>query len=86
MEEFIPTTFRMDVREEREAFFAQQDGKKSKRLTYIHLTTQHWFNWICVCSEGSGVKMRSIKPDLSSNNEKKQNSLCSAALRQLLPW
>lgn len=27
MEEFIPTTFRMDVREEREAFFAQQEGK-----------------------------------------------------------
>lgn len=26
MEEFIPTTFRMDVREEREAFFAQQEG------------------------------------------------------------
>lgn len=28
MEEFIPTTFRMDVKEEREAFFAQQEGKK----------------------------------------------------------
>lgn len=27
MEEFIPATFRMDVREERETFFAQQEGK-----------------------------------------------------------
>lgn len=27
MEDFIPTTFRMDVRAEKEAFFAQQEGK-----------------------------------------------------------
>lgn len=27
MEEFIPTTFRMDVKGEREAFFALQEGK-----------------------------------------------------------
>lgn len=27
MEEFIPTTYRMDVRAEREAFFAHQEGK-----------------------------------------------------------
>lgn len=26
MEEFIPTTFRMDVRAEKEAFFTQQEG------------------------------------------------------------
>lgn len=37
MEEFIPTTFRMDVREEREAFFAQQEGKMPKHLIYINL-------------------------------------------------
>lgn len=30
MEEFIPTTFRMDVKEEREVFFAQQEGKMPK--------------------------------------------------------
>lgn len=30
MEEFIPTTFRMDVRDERDAFFAQQEGKIPK--------------------------------------------------------
>lgn len=33
MEEFIPTTFRMDVMEEREAFFAQQEGKKPKHIS-----------------------------------------------------
>lgn len=32
MEEFIPTTFRMDVREEREAFFGQQEGKMPKHM------------------------------------------------------
>lgn len=31
MEEFIPTTFRMDVKEEKEAFFAQQEGKTTHR-------------------------------------------------------
>lgn len=34
MEEFIPTTFRMDVREEREAFFAQQEGKMLKHIPH----------------------------------------------------
>lgn len=33
MEEFIPTTFHMDVKEEREAFFAQQEGKKHKHIS-----------------------------------------------------
>lgn len=30
MEEFIPTTFRMDVRAERDAFFVQQEGNLPK--------------------------------------------------------
>ncbi|KAF7655265.1 hypothetical protein LDENG_00058110 [Lucifuga dentata] len=36
MEEFIPATFRMDVREEREAFFTQRNGKRrSERRMWI---------------------------------------------------
>ncbi|XP_071331452.1 protein polyglycylase TTLL10 isoform X2 [Trachinotus anak] len=36
LEEFIPTTFRMDVREERDTFFAQQEGvRNSERCMWI---------------------------------------------------
>lgn len=42
MEEFIPTTFRMDVMEEIEDFFAQQEGKKPKHIsTTFTLMQQH---------------------------------------------
>lgn len=40
MEEFIPTTFRMDVREEREAFFAQQEGKIHLHSPLVQLYTR----------------------------------------------
>lgn len=59
MEEFIPTTYRMDVRAEREAFFAHQEGKIHISFTLTHpdaTMTQHWFNWICVWLVGSSLK------------------------------
>lgn len=34
MDEFLPATFRMDVKAEREAFFAQQEGE---RHTFAHI-------------------------------------------------
>lgn len=40
MEEFFPATFRMDVREEREAFFIQQKGKKGHTFSIMPLVTQ----------------------------------------------
>ena len=39
MEEFFPATFRMDVRDEREAFFSQQEGKTQRstlQLLWYH--------------------------------------------------
>lgn len=34
MDEFLPATFRMDVKAEREAFFARQEGE---RHTFAHI-------------------------------------------------
>ena len=31
MEQFFPDTFRLDLSEEREAFFAQQNGKENRK-------------------------------------------------------
>lgn len=45
MVEFIPTTFRMDIRTEREAFFSSHEGKTRSvtciNLQHILLQQQH---------------------------------------------
>lgn len=60
MEEFIPTTFRMDARMEREAFFANHESKTGHphepAAHPVATTTQHWFDWICGWSTSSNLK------------------------------
>lgn len=65
MEEFIPTTFRMDVKEEREDFFshfAQQEGKTGKDILStsawlpVSTATLHRLNWICTIFSGFILK------------------------------
>ncbi|KAI3357133.1 hypothetical protein L3Q82_015596 [Scortum barcoo] len=74
MEEFIPTTFRMDVREEREAFFAQQEGKGPEHLTYINLKRISVSNneshmWICKptgLNQGRGIFLLKSQEDVAA--------------------
>ncbi|XP_061592641.1 protein polyglycylase TTLL10 isoform X2 [Cololabis saira] len=59
METFIPTTFRMDVREEREAFFSQQDG----------LTVNEGCIWICKptgLNQGRGIFLLRSQEDAAA--------------------
>ncbi|KAM6981911.1 protein polyglycylase TTLL10 [Tautogolabrus adspersus] len=59
IEEFIPTTFRMDVREEREAFFAQQEGVSNNRNQM----------WICKptgMNQGRGIFLLKSPEDVST--------------------
>ncbi|XP_026187794.1 protein polyglycylase TTLL10 isoform X2 [Mastacembelus armatus] len=59
MEEFVPTTFRMDVKEEREAFFAQQEG----------LSTSESKMWICKptgLNQGKGIFLLKSQEDISA--------------------
>ncbi|TKS77200.1 Protein polyglycylase TTLL10 [Collichthys lucidus] len=59
MEEFIPTTFRMDVREEREAFFAQQEGVSNIKSDM----------WICKptgLNQGRGIFLLKSQEDVAA--------------------
>ncbi|CAI5646846.1 protein polyglycylase TTLL10 isoform X2 [Oreochromis niloticus] len=59
MEEFIPTTLRMDVREEREAFFARQEG----------VSTNESRMWICKptgLNQGRGIFLLKSKEDIAA--------------------
>ncbi|XP_028439794.1 protein polyglycylase TTLL10 isoform X1 [Perca flavescens] len=59
MEEFIPTTFRMDVSEEREAFFAQQEGVSNNES---HM-------WICKptgLNQGRGIFLLKSQEDIAA--------------------
>ncbi|XP_035760041.1 protein polyglycylase TTLL10-like, partial [Neolamprologus brichardi] len=59
MEEFIPTTLRMDVREEREAFFAQQEGVSNSESRM----------WICKptgMNQGRGIFLLKSKEDIAA--------------------
>ncbi|XP_067382940.1 protein polyglycylase TTLL10 isoform X2 [Channa argus] len=59
MEEFIPTTFRMDIREEREAFFAQQ---KDMCNSESHM-------WICKptgLNQGRGIFLLKNQDDVAA--------------------
>ncbi|XP_033942077.1 protein polyglycylase TTLL10 isoform X4 [Pseudochaenichthys georgianus] len=77
MEEFIPTTFRMDVREEREAFFAQQEGVSNNKGPM----------WICKPSglnQGKGIFLLKSQEDVASFRLKLQHTEDSQADRKLL--
>ncbi|CAJ1055374.1 protein polyglycylase TTLL10 isoform X6 [Xyrichtys novacula] len=66
MEEFIPTTFRMDVREEREAFFAQQEGVSNNES---HM-------WICKptgLNQGRGIFLLKNQEDVAAFRLKLQH-------------
>ncbi|XP_034052206.1 protein polyglycylase TTLL10 [Gymnodraco acuticeps] len=72
MEEFIPTTFRMDVREEREAFFAHNNKGPM---------------WICKPSglnQGKGIFLLKSQEDVASFRLKLQHTEDSQADRKLL--
>ncbi|CAL1605346.1 unnamed protein product [Knipowitschia caucasica] len=66
MDEFIPTTFRMDVREEREAFFSQQEG----------LVTNQRHMWICKptgLNQGRGIFLLKSHEDVNALRERLQH-------------
>ncbi|XP_045912561.1 protein polyglycylase TTLL10 isoform X2 [Micropterus dolomieu] len=74
MEEFIPTTFRMDVREEREAFFAQQEGVSNNDV------------WICKptgLNQGRGIFLLKSQEDVAALRLKLQHIEDSKASRNL---
>ncbi|KAM9351234.1 protein polyglycylase TTLL10 [Symphorus nematophorus] len=76
MEEFIPTTFRMDVREEREAFFAQQDG--------VNNNESHM--WICkptALNQGRGIFLLKSQEDVAAFRLKLQHIEDSQASRKM---
>ncbi|XP_041802004.1 protein polyglycylase TTLL10 [Chelmon rostratus] len=76
MEEFIPTTFRMDVREEREAFFAQQEGVSNKET---HM-------WICKptgLNQGRGIFLLKGGEDVAALRLKLQHMDDSRASRMM---
>ncbi|KAM3617131.1 uncharacterized protein V6R79_002565 [Siganus canaliculatus] len=66
MEDFIPTTFRMDVNEEREAFFAQHEGGSSNES---HM-------WICKptgLNQGRGIFLLKSREDVAAFRLKLQH-------------
>ncbi|XP_032376306.1 protein polyglycylase TTLL10 isoform X2 [Etheostoma spectabile] len=76
MEEFIPTTFRMDVREEREAFFAQQEGVSNKDS---HM-------WICKptgLNQGRGIFLLKNQEDVAAFRLKLQHTEDRQANRKM---
>ncbi|XP_029291823.1 protein polyglycylase TTLL10 [Cottoperca gobio] len=75
MEEFIPTTFRMDVRDEREAFFAQQEGVSNNES---HM-------WICKptgLNQGKGIFLLKSQKDVAAFRLKLQHTEDSQADRK----
>ncbi|GAA6223482.1 inactive polyglycylase TTLL10 [Lates japonicus] len=67
MEEFIPTTFRMDVRDERDAFFAQQEGVRNNESRM----------WICKptgLNQGRGIFLLKTQEDLAALRLKLQHT------------
>ncbi|XP_067447666.1 protein polyglycylase TTLL10 isoform X2 [Thunnus thynnus] len=75
MEEFIPTTFRMDVKGEREAFFAQQEGVSNNES---HM-------WICKptgLNQGRGIFLLKSQEDVAAFRLKLQDREDSQANRK----
>ncbi|XP_023120261.3 protein polyglycylase TTLL10 isoform X2 [Amphiprion ocellaris] len=66
MEDFIPTTYRMDLRDEREAFFAQQEGVSNNESRM----------WICKptgMNQGKGIFLLKNQEDVSAFRLKLQH-------------
>lgn len=90
MVEFIPTTFRMDLRTERERLSIP--ATRVRHAGHLHQpaghpvtpTTQHWFNWICVWSKSSSLKPET-RPDACPTMMGNKVILCSLMLWQRLP-
>uniref|UniRef100_UPI0037E7CA15 protein polyglycylase TTLL10 n=1 Tax=Semicossyphus pulcher TaxID=241346 RepID=UPI0037E7CA15 len=75
MEDFIPTTYRMDVTEEREAFFAQQEGVSNSES---HM-------WICKptgLNQGRGIFLLKSQEDVAAFRLKLQHAEDSQASRK----
>ncbi|XP_072223862.1 protein polyglycylase TTLL10 [Leuresthes tenuis] len=75
MEEFIPVTFRMDVRQEREAFFAQQEGVSNSETRM----------WICKptsLNQGKGISLLKSREDVAAFKLKLQHMEDSQAIRK----
>ncbi|XP_029910699.1 protein polyglycylase TTLL10 [Myripristis murdjan] len=75
MEEFIPATFRMDMREEREAFFAQQEDVSNKESQM----------WICKptgLNQGKGIFLLKSQEDVAALRLKLQELQDSRANRR----
>ncbi|XP_070696213.1 protein polyglycylase TTLL10 [Pempheris klunzingeri] len=75
MEEFIPTTFRMDMREEREAFFAKHEGVSNNES---HM-------WICKptgLNQGRGIFLLRSQDDVAAFRLKLQHAEDSKANRK----
>ncbi|XP_062314172.1 protein polyglycylase TTLL10 [Osmerus eperlanus] len=67
MEEFFPATFRMDVRDEREAFFSQQEGVHGEDISM----------WICKptgLNQGRGIFLLQSREDISAFRLKLQSN------------
>ncbi|XP_041655415.1 protein polyglycylase TTLL10 isoform X2 [Cheilinus undulatus] len=76
MEEFIPTTFRMDVKEERDAFFAQQEGLSFKENQM----------WICKptgLNQGRGIFLLKSPEEVYAFRLKLQHAEDSQASRRM---
>ncbi|XP_056240956.1 protein polyglycylase TTLL10 isoform X2 [Seriola aureovittata] len=76
MEEFMPTTFRMDVREERDAFFAQQEGVRNNEGRM----------WICKptgLNQGRGIFLLKSQEELTAFRLKLQHLEESQAHRRM---
>ncbi|XP_040007743.1 protein polyglycylase TTLL10 [Xiphias gladius] len=76
MEEFVPTTFRMDVREERDAFFAQQEGVRNNEIRM----------WICKptgLNQGRGIFLLKSQEELAAFRLKLQHMDDSQANRKM---
>ncbi|XP_040917534.1 protein polyglycylase TTLL10 [Toxotes jaculatrix] len=76
MEEFIPITYRMDVKEEREAFFAQQEGVRNNESCM----------WICKptgLNQGRGIFLLKSQEDLAALRLKLQHMEDSLANRKM---
>ncbi|XP_041859149.1 protein polyglycylase TTLL10 isoform X2 [Melanotaenia boesemani] len=74
MEEFLPTTFRMDVREDREAFFTLQNG----------LSNSESRMWICkpsALNQGRGIFLLTSLEDVAAFRRKLQNMDSQASRR-----
>ncbi|XP_028265244.1 protein polyglycylase TTLL10 [Parambassis ranga] len=81
MEEFIPTTFRMDVREEKDAFFSQQD-------VFLGVSNKESPMWICKptgLNQGRGIFLLKSQEDIAAFRLKLQHMEANRKMHQCEP-